>query len=140
MSQMLNFDFNVIEVTEYLFHRGLKHLLHNLVVEDLKKIDLGEEGEVASRIAEDKKVALDVPVPVPVVVVVDFHMNPAVAAGPAAVEDIVVGILHLHHHPHHPHMVNHELSQTIGFQPLSQVSSSHREQLEFIAPKGEILS
>jgi hypothetical protein len=138
MLQMLNFDFNVIEVPEYLFHRGLKHLLHNLVVEDLKKIDLGEEGEVASRIAEDKKVALDVPVPV-VVVVVDFHMNPAVAVDPAAVEDIVVGIL-LHHHPHHPHMVNHELSQTIGFQPLSQVSSSHREQLEFIAPKGEILS
>ena len=134
---MLNFDFNVIEDSEYLFHRGLKHLLHNLVVEDLKKIDLGEEGEVASRIAEDKKVALGVPVPV---VVVDFHMNPAVAAGPAAVEGIVVGILLLHHHPHHPHKVNHELSQTIGFQPLSQVSSSHREQLEFIAPKGEILS
>jgi hypothetical protein len=106
-----------------------------LVVEDSKNIDLGEEVEAASHTAEDKKVALDDPAPDPVVA--GFHKNPAVAAGPVVAEDIVVGILHL---LHHLHIVNHELSQTIVFQPLSQVSSSHRRQKEFVAPKSKILS
>lgn len=98
-----------------------------------KNIDLEEEGVVASHTAEDKKVALDVHVAVPVVV--GFHKNPAVAVDPAAAEDTEVGILHLLHH----HIANHELSRTEGFLPLSQVSSSHWKQQEFIAPKSTIL-
>jgi hypothetical protein len=132
---MLDFEVNALEVSEYLCHKELKHHLHNLVVEGSKNIDLGEEGEAASHIAVDKKVASDDPVPDPVVV--GFHKNPAVAAGPVAAEDIVVGILHL---LLHLRIVNHQLLQTIVFQPLSQVSSSHWRQKEFIAPKSKILS